>query len=305
MSKTVSRGEHRIRGDMSNRDRWIPYLFLLPALMVLGLVSFWPALQSIYFSLTSYDLFSPPQFQGLQNYLELSRDPVFRQALVNTVIYLLVAVPSLVVLPLILAILVNQKLQGIQSFRVLYYLPVVVSTVVAGLAWKWIYAENGLLNFFLSLATFHAVRIPWLTDRKFALFSIIAVTVWKGLGYYMTIYLAGLQSIPPSVYEAAAIDGSDGWEQHWSITLPLMRPYLFLVGMLSAIAAMKVFEEIYVIAPEGGPANSTKTLVFYLYEQGIDLNMGYASAMGVVLFLVVLGLSLSTIRLLGLRGMKL
>ena len=290
---------------MNDRNRWTPYLFLLPALLLLGLVSFWPAIQAIYFSLTSYDLLTPPQFIGLQNYVELSRDPVFLQALANTLIYLVVAVPLLIVLPLMLAILVNQKLRGIHSFRVLYYLPVVVSTVVAGLAWKWIYAENGLLNFALSIATFHPVRIPWLTDRNLALFSIIAITVWKGLGYYMTIYLAGLQSIPPSIYEAAAIDGSEGWEQHWSITLPLMRPYLFLVGILSAIAAMKVFEEVYVISPEGDPANSTTTLVLYLYQQGSNLNVGYASAIGVVLFAVVLGLSLSSIRLLGLRGMKL
>ena len=291
---------------MSDRNRWTPYLFLLPALLVLGVASFWPAFQAIYYSLTQYDLLSPPQFQGLKNYVDLASDPLFIKTLANTLIYLLVAVPLLIFLPLILAIVVNQKLKGIHAFRVLYYLPVVVSTVVAGLAWKWIYAQDGLLNFALSAISLREVRIPWLTDPSLALFSIIAVTVWKGLGYYMTIYLAGLQSISPSLYEAAAIDGSDGWEKHWSITLPLMRPYLFLVGILSAIAAMKVFEEIYIMAPGGGPANSTKTLVYYLYENGFDkLEMGYAAAIGVVLFLVVFGLSLCTIRLLGMRGIKL
>ena len=273
---------------------------------MLGVASFWPAVQAIYYSLTRYDLLSPPQFQGLKNYIDLASDPLFLKTLVNTLIYLVVAVPLLIFLPLILAILVNQQLRGIHAFRVLYYLPVVVSTVVAGLAWKWIYAQDGLLNFALSTISWREVNIPWLTDPALALFSIITVTVWKGLGYYMTIYLAGLQSIPPSLYEAAAIDGSDGWEKHWSITLPLMRPYCFLVGILSAIAAMKVFEEIYVMAPGGGPANSTKTLVYYLYETGFEkLEMGYAAAIGVVLFLVVFGLSLSTIRLLGMRGMKL
>ena len=291
---------------MGDRNRYTPYLFLLPALLVLGVASFWPAVQAIYYSLTRYDLLSPPQFQGLKNYIDLASDPLFLKTLANTLIYLVVAVPLLIFLPLILAILVNQQLRGIHAFRVLYYLPVVVSTVVAGLAWKWIYAQDGLLNFALSTIAWRQVNIPWLTDPAVALFSIITVTVWKGLGYYMTIYLAGLQSIPPSLYEAAAIDGSDGWEQHWSITLPLMRPYCFLVGILSAIAAMKVFEEIYVMAPGGGPANSTKTLVYYLYETGFEkLEMGYAAAIGVVLFLVVFGLSLSTIRLLGMRGMKL
>ena len=122
----------------------------------------------------------------------------------------------------------------------------------------------------------------------------------------MAIYLAGLQSIPRDLYEAASIDGSDGWRQHWDITVPLMRPYMFLVGILSAIASMKVFEEIYVMTPGGGVANSTKTLVYYLYERGFgDLEMGYAAAIGVVLFGIVFGFSLLTIRLLGLRGMQL
>ncbi|WP_017325050.1 carbohydrate ABC transporter permease [Synechococcus sp. PCC 7336] len=291
---------------MSDRSPWTPYLFLFPALLVLGIVSFWPALQAIYYSLTSYDLLSPPHFHGLQNYIDLAGDRLFWKVLGNTLVYLAVAVPALIFLPLILAILVNQKLKGIHTFRVLYYLPVVVSVVVAGLAWKWIYAENGLLNFLLSLLTFREIRIPWLTDPNLALLAIIAVTVWKGLGYYMVIYLAGLQSIPQNVYEAAEIDGSDGWQKHWDITVPLMRPYLFLVGVLAAIASMKVFEEIYAISPNGGPANSTKTLVYYLYEKGFsDLDMGYAAAIGVVLFAIVVGLSLSAARLLHIRGIQL
>jgi putative chitobiose transport system permease protein len=287
---------------MKHRASWTPYLFLLPALVLLGISSFWPAFQALYYSLTSYDLLGPPQFVGLENFRELWGDRIFWQVLRNTLVYLVVAVPLLVFLPLVLAILANQPVKGIQLFRVLYYLPVVVSVVVAGIAWKWIYAENGLLNYILSALTFHTVRIPWLTDTHLAIYAVIAVTVWRGLGYYMVIYLAGLQAIPASLYEAAAIDGSDGWQKHWDVTLPLMRPYLWLVTVISAIAAMKVFEEVYVMT-RGEPANSTKTLVYYLYEQGFSsLNMGYAAALGVVLFLVVLGLSLSTVRLLHLRG---
>jgi putative chitobiose transport system permease protein len=271
-----------------------PYVFLFPALLILAVSSFWPVLQAIYLSFTDYDIIGAPSFIGLKNYEQLWKDQLFWKVLFNTLIYMVVAVPSLVVLPLFLAILVNQKLRGIQFFRAAYYVPVIVSVVVAGIAWKWIYAENGLLNYFTSI--FSAVKIPWLTNSSTAIFAIIAVTIWKGLGYYMVIYLAGLQTIPPDLYEAAAIDGSDGWRKHIDITIPMLKPYIVLVTVISAIASMKVFEEVYVMS-RGGPANSSKTVVYYLYEKGFSsLEMGYASAIGVVLFLVVFALSVISVR---------
>ena len=273
---------------------WTPYFFLFPALLILAVVSFWPVLQAIYLSFTDYDIIGAPNFIGLKNYEQLWKDQLFWKVLFNTLIYMVVAVPSLVVLPLFLAILVNQKLRGIQFFRAAYYVPVIVSVVVAGIAWKWIYAENGLLNYFTSIFT--SVKIPWLTNSSTAIFAIIAVTIWKGLGYYMVIYLAGLQTIPQDLYEAAAIDGSDGWRKHLDITIPMLKPYIVLVTVISAIAAMKVFEEVYVMS-RGGPANSSKTVVYYLYEKGFSsLEMGYASAVGVVLFLVVFLLSVISVR---------
>ena len=271
-----------------------PYVFLLPALLILAVSSFWPVLQAIYLSFTDYDIIGSPNFIGLKNYEQLWKDQLFWKVLFNTLIYMVVAVPSLVILPLFLAILVNQKLRGIQLFRAAYYVPVIVSVVVAGIAWKWIYAENGLLNYFTSI--FSSVKIPWLTNSSTAIFAIIAVTIWKGLGYYMVIYLAGLQTIPPDLYEAAAIDGSDGWRKHVDITIPLLKPYITLVTVISAIAAMKVFEEVYVMS-RGGPANSSKTIVYYLYEKGFSsLEMGYASAIGVVLFVIVFVLSVLSVR---------
>lgn len=274
-----------------------PYLFLLPALLVLSLTVFWPALQAFYLSFTryEYDLTQPPQWIGLKNLQRLMADPVFWQTLKNTVLYLVCVVPILVVAPLALAILVNQKLRGIRWFRVAYYTPVVISMVVAGIAWRWLYADNGLLNQFLRAVGFQD-GIPWLTSPNLALFSVMAVTIWKGLGYYMVIYLAGLQAIPADLYEAAAIDGSDGWKKHWDITVPLMKPYLFLVAVISAISATKVFEEVFIMT-QGGPLNSSKTIVYYLYEQAFqDLEISYACAIGLVLFLMIL--SLSVIRLL-------
>jgi len=271
-----------------------PYFFLFPALLILAVVSFWPVLQAIYLSFTDYDIIGAPNFIGLKNYEQLWRDQLFWKVLFNTLIYMVVVVPALVILPLFLAILINQKIRGIQFFRAAYYVPVIVSVVVAGIAWKWIYAENGLLNYFTSIFT--SVKIPWLTNSSTAIFAIIAVTIWKGLGYYMVIYLAGLQTIPQDLYEAAAIDGSDGWRKHLDITIPMLKPYIVLVTVISAIAAMKVFEEVYVMS-RGGPANSTKTVVYYLYEKGFSsLEMGYASAIGVVLFLVVFLLSVISVR---------
>jgi putative chitobiose transport system permease protein len=286
------------------QQRLTPYLFLLPALLILGLTVFYPALQAFYLSFTryEYDLTQSPQWVGFANFRRLWVDPVFWQTLWNTVLYLVGVVPILVFAPLVLAILVNQKLRGMHWFRAAYYTPVVISMVVAGIAWKWLYAQNGLLNQLLKQLGILASGIPWLTSPQFAIFSVMAVTVWKGLGYYMVIYLAGLQSISEELYEAAAIDGSDGMRKHWDITVPLMRPYLVLVGVISAISATKVFEEIYIMT-QGGPRNSSKTIVYYLYEQAFrNLEMSYACTIGLVLFLVILILSILNLKLSGMRG---
>ena len=193
--------------------------------------------------------------------------------------------------PLGIAILVNHKLRGINWFRAAFYTPVVISMVVAGIAWKWLYAENGLLNQLLAQLGFKT-GIPWLTSPSWAIYSVMAVTIWKGLGYYMVVYLAGLQSIPDELYEAAAMDGSDGIRKHWDITVPLMQPYMFLVAVISAISATKVFEEVYIMT-QGGPRNSSKTVVYYLYEQAFqNLEISYACTIGLVLFLVILVLSI-------------
>ncbi|MBE9225010.1 sugar ABC transporter permease [Phormidium sp. LEGE 05292] len=279
---------------MNNYQKQLtPYLFLLPAIILLGLTVIWPALQAFYLSFTryEYDITQAPEWIGLANFKRLIADKIFWQTFRNTLIYLVVVVPILVFLPLGLAILVNQKLRGISWFRAAYYTPVIISMVVAGLAWKWLYAENGLINQIIKIIGF-SEGIPWLTSPNWVLFSVMAVTIWKGLGYYMVIYLAGLQSIPNDLYEAAAIDGSDGLRKHWDITVPLMKPYLFLVAVISAISATKVFEEVYIMT-QGGPRNSSKTVVYYLYDQAFrNLEISYACTIGLVLFLIILGLSI-------------
>lgn len=275
----------------ANRSKWTPYGFLLPALLVLGLTVFYPAIQAFYLSFTryEYDLTQPPLWVGLKNFQQLWRDRLFWQTFRNTLLYLIGVVPILVALPLVLAILVNQTLRGIRWFRVAYYTPVVISMVVAGIAWKWLYADRGLLNQLIQLVGLPTV--PWLTSPSWAIFSVMAVTIWKGLGYYMVIYLAGLQAIPADLYEAAAIDGSDGIRKHWDITVPLMKPYLLLVAVISAISATKVFEEIYIMT-SGGPNHASETIVYYLYNKAFgELQISYACTIGLVMFLVILILS--------------
>jgi putative chitobiose transport system permease protein len=232
-------------------------------------------------------------FAGLQNYVEILHNPTFYKVMVNTLIYLVVAVPILAIVPLFLAVLINQKIRGITLYKILIYLPVVVSIVVAAIAFKWLYAQQGILNYILSL--FHISSIGWLTDPKYAIYSVIIVTIWKGIGYYMMIYLASLMSVPKELYEACDIDGAGFFTKHLTVTIPHIMPTIALVTTISSISAMKIFAEIYVMT-KGGPLNSTKTIVYYIYEKAFEnLDLGYASAMAVILLVVVMAFSLINI----------
>jgi putative chitobiose transport system permease protein len=275
----------------------VPLLFLLPGCMVVALVVLYPALKALLISFTDDNMITPARAVGLANYARLWTDPFFWNALQNTLLYVAVVVPVLVVAPIFLALLVNRALPGLAFFRAALYLPVVTSLVVSALVWKWVYEEKGLLNSLLLASGITENPVAFLTDPGNALFSVMAVTVWSGLGYYMVIYLAGLQSIPRQLYEVAQVEGVSRWQQTLHITLPLLRPQMALVAVMSSIGAMKVFEEVYVMT-QGGPLDSTKTLVFYLYESAfVDFDMGYAAAVGVVLFALTLVLSLVNLRL--------
>jgi putative chitobiose transport system permease protein len=283
---------------------WTPYLFLMPALLVLGLCVFYPIVQAFIWSLMQFDpIADTAKWVGLRNFQKLGKDPVFWLAFRNTILYLICVVPLLATLPLGLAILVNQKLKGIRWFRVAYYTPVVISMVVAGFAWKWLYETKGLFNQILTSLGFPAVQ--WLTSPNWALFAVMAVTVWKGLGYYMVVYLAGLQAIPADLYEAAAIDGSDGLRKHLDITVPLMKPYILLVAVISAISATKVFEEVYIMT-RGGPLNASKTIVYYSFENAFESisadGFSYGCTVGLVMFLMFLLLSLVRLGVQKLAG---
>lgn len=271
-----------------------PYLFLLPAGIVLLIFFFIPFFQTIGLSFLDYsNNIYHASFAGLQNYVAILHNPVFYKVMLNTIIYLVVAVPVLAIIPLFLAILINQKIKGITLYKILIYLPVIVSIVVAAIAFKWLYAEQGILNYLLNV--FHIHSIGWLTDPEYAIYSVIIVTIWKGIGYYMMIYLAALMSVPKELYEACDIDGAGFFTKHLTVTIPHIMPTIALVTTISSISAMKIFAEIYVMT-KGGPLNSTKTIVYYIYEKAFEnLDLGYASAMAVILLVIVMAFSLVNI----------
>ncbi|WP_303675097.1 carbohydrate ABC transporter permease [Vampirovibrio chlorellavorus] len=273
-----------------------PYLYLiLPAIFMVSFF-FLPLIMAFGISLSDYsrDIYHP-SFVGLLNYARLAHSAPFWNALRNTFVFLLGVVPAMVLLPIFLALLLNGKLKGIAIFRSLIYIPVVISMVVVGIAWRWLYADDGLLNWFLSL--FHLPKVGWLVSPDIALYSVMIVVVWKGLAYYMMMYLAHLQSLSSDLYEAAEIDGANLWQKHWHVTLPHLQPTMVMVGIISTIGSLKVFTEIYVMT-RGGPVGATKTLVYYIYERAFEnLDLGIASAAGIVLMLILLAFSLLEMKL--------
>lgn len=275
------------------------YLFLAPALIFLAIFFFTPLVQVTYYSFTDFDLYNS-SFVGGANYRQLFGDPLFWMSLRKSFIYLL-ATPILIFLSLTLAIIVNRQIAGIAFFRAMYFMPAVVSAVAIGMIFDLVFADQGLLNGLLRQLGLVGRPIPFLQDPDLVLPTIMSVTVWRGVGYYMVMFLAGLQSIPKELYEAAQIDGANVWRQHWHITVPGLRPIILLVGILSSIAALKAFDEIFIMTDgTGGLLNSGLTAMFYLYRQAFVFNdVGYASAIAVVFSLIIIVLTAINLRLGG------
>ena len=288
------------------RHSLVAWAFVLPALLLISVSVLLPALMALVmsFSSTGLDVSEPLQFVGLANFERLITDPMVRRVLITTFLYLVGVVPPIVLSSLGLAVLVNQGLPGRDLLRAAFYAPVLVSIVVAAIAFRWLYAENGLINGWLAALLGEAFTpIGFLTSPLLALPAVMLVTLWKGMGYYMVIFLAGLQGIPRDLYEAAELDGSHGWRQHLDITLPLLRPYVTLVAVVSSIAATKVFEEVFLMT-QGGPADATRTIVYYVYDQAFaELEISYACTLGLALFLLVLLLTLLRLAFSGDRSL--
>ncbi|MER6070296.1 sugar ABC transporter permease [Streptomyces sp. NPDC001817] len=274
-----------------------PWLFAAPGLLVTGAFVLYPFVSTLVNSFTDRRTLLPGHFVGLANFRELLHDDMFWTGLRNSTLYIAGVVPALVVLPLLLALLVQRKIPGITFFRAALYTPVVASIVVVGLIWVWLLDERGLVNSLLE--TVGIGRVGFLSDQWLLLLSAMAVTVWKGLGYYMIIYLAALANVPRELHEAAAVDGAGPVRRFLSVTVPAVRSTMVLVAALSSVAAFKVFSEVYLMAgPDGGPAGEDTTLVMLVQRTGTGLTgrVGYASALSVVVFAVTVALMLLVLR---------
>lgn len=278
--------------------RSVPYLFLLPSFALLIVFSFIPFFQGLYFSLTDYPLLQSPRFIGLDNFTRLFRDPLFMASLTNTLVYMSATVVLRVVLGLLLAVALNGKLRGRVALRAIFYLPVIAPLVTVSVIWRIIFdTYSGILN--AGLDVFGIAPIPWLTSTAWAMPAVIIMSVWKTFGWNIVIFLAGLQGIPQQLYEAAAIDGASKFRTFIHITLPLLKPTVLLAVVTSTISASQVFDQVYVMTG-GGPGYSTMTLGQMVYTAGFqNYEMGYASAVSVILLLISLILTLVQFRFLG------
>lgn len=293
--------------SLEKREQVYSWFFLAPALILFSTFILVPMMQAFYYSLCKYNGFSDPVFVGLKNFKIIFKDRIFLISLLNSFIYLLVT-PALLLISILLSMLVNQKMKGVNFFRTAYYLPVVTPVVVVGLMWKQIFnGDYGTLNTILEAIGFidKDNYIPFLTSGRWSLFWIMFVTVWKGVGYYMVIFLAGLKAIPNQLVEAARIDGVNKWQQFWNITIPMLMPSIILTSVLSSISALKVFEEVFMMLGKTGGNYACTTTVLRIYEIGFAIGrprLGQASAMSIVLFACILVFSIINICFLSKRG---
>ena len=295
MALTLRRQARKHRSGLARREALTFYLLISPWLVGLLLFVLGPMVASLVFSFTKWDLLSPAQFVGLDNYEKLfSRDPLFWQSLKVTVLYTVAYVPLELAGGLVLALLMNQPLRGIGLFRTIYYLPSVLPGVAFVVLWMWIlHPDVGLINTLLSYVGIEGPR--WLVDPDWALPALLMMSLW-GLGRSMVIYLASLQGIPQQLYEAASIDGAGRWQSFWRITLPMLTPTIFFNLVLSIISTFQTFTSAFV-ATNGGPLDSTLFYVLYIFRQAFEyFNMGYASALAWVLFVIILVLTLLVVR---------
>ncbi len=286
---------------MKSRTR-IALFFLAPALIAIGVFFFVPVLAALVLSFTDFDIYALARFDyarfiGLRNYERIFADPLFWTALRNTLYFLLVGGPLSIAVSLAAALLLNSKLVRFKTvFRTAFFAPVVTTLVAVAVVWRFVYHPRfGLLNYALSFIGLPS--IDWLGDPAWAMPAIILMAVWKNFGYNMIIFIAGLQNIPEELYEAASIDGASTWLQFTSITIPMLAPTTLFITIITMIGYFQLFAEPYVMT-QGGPLNSTLSIVLYMYQMGFRWwNMGYSAALAFVLFAIILAASLIQTRL--------
>lgn len=273
------------------------YLCLSPFLILFGVFTVYSVIHAFSMNFYDYNVFTTPIFIGLANYIELFGSPLFRKAMANTFIYAVATVTLQTVFALLVANLLNQKIFGRAFFRAAFYVPAVTPSVVVSLIFTWMFFRDGIFNYALNLLGIHS-HIDWLNNVRAALPAVIIVGVWSNVGRYMLMFLAGLQDIPRSVYEAAEIDGASGFDAFRYMTVPLLRPIVTLVAILGAIGAFQVFTEIYIMTG-GGPMDATTTVSYLIYINAFNyFRMGYASAIAWVLAFIIFAFSTAQRKLL-------
>jgi ABC-type sugar transport systems, permease components len=289
----------RKRGfNLSKREAATGWFFVVPMFIGFIIFSFGPILASLAISFTDWDLLQTPKFVGLKNFADMFKDDLFLQCMSNTLYFVIIMVPIVLVVSMALAIILNQNLKGKAFFRSAFYFPSIVSTVAISMVWLWVFSpsNNGLLN--TILAKVGIMNTPdWLGNMSTVKPSLIFMRTWQSAGYYMIIFLAGLQTIPPELYEVADIDGASKWQKLIHITIPLLSPVTFFVTIMLMLAAFNIFEAIYVMT-DGGPGGATNTIMYYIYHNGFRLyKMGYASALAWILFLILVVLTVIQFKL--------
>ncbi|MCD6156079.1 MAG: sugar ABC transporter permease [Candidatus Atribacteria bacterium] len=285
-------------GKLRKKEAIWAWIFLLPNLTGFLIFVGIPIIAALVLSFYRWDLMTPPKFIGFKNFLRLFHEPLFKRVIWNTVYFTLGTVLPSLAAGLGLAILLDRKFRGVHIYRACFYLPQILPMVAAGLIFQFLYMPDfGFINFVLG--KLHLPQPNWLNDVSTAMLAIVIMSIWKSTGFNMVIYLAGLNGIPDSLYEAAQIDGANDWQRFRFITLPLLSPTTFFALAISLIGSFQVFDQIYVMT-RGGPADATRTIVYYIYETGFQyFRMGKASAAAWILFLIVFATTILQFRYQG------
>jgi len=281
---------------MKNRDAKVGVLFASPWIFGFLIFLAYPLISSLYYSFTSFSVLRPPVWIGTENYAELMKDEVFHKSLGNTFLFLVGSVPLTAIMAIALALLLNGKVRGLAYYRTLFFMPSLVPMVALGVLWLWVFnGQYGLLN--EGIRALHATPPNWLGDPKLSKWTLIMISMW-GCGHAMVIYLAGLQDVPAHLYEAANLDGANAWQKTRHVTIPMISPVILFNVVMGMIGGLQTFALPYVMFPGGSPARSTYMLAMYLYDNAfLFQRMGYASAMGWIMFLITLTLTLIALKI--------
>ncbi len=286
----------RSRRSLARNEARIALLFVGPWIVGFGVFLFYPLVASIYYSFCDYSVLRSPVWIGMQNYADLVRDDVFWTSLKNTLIYAMMALPLGMLVAISLAMLLNAKVKGLAVYRTIFFLPSLVPTIPLAVLWLWVFnGEHGILNYVLQLL--HLPTPNWLGDPAWSKPALALLAIW-GAGNSMVIYLAGLQDVPVDLYEAADLDGAGWWSKTRNVTLPMLSPVILFNLIMGIIGALQVFAEPYVMFPGGSPARSTYFYTMYLFDNAFRYHkMGYACAMGWIMFVIILLLTMLALRL--------